>query len=130
MARKTKNCKKKQKEDVFPAPLAAALALVTVLALSYLWLCGQCEAAEQRIKKLERSLSAVHKLRLNEDYKWHNLRSQENIERALDLHGLQMSWPEKQRAIQIVEDPMNGENSENYTLRMNKDARGLKVAMR
>jgi len=131
MARKKKNnYKKKEQKDVFPAPLAAVLSLVTVLALSYLWLCGQCEASGRRIKKLERSRTVVRKLKLNEEYKWHNLRSQENLERALIQHNLQMSWPEKRRAIQLVKGVYRFDDEVGYSITQDEGKSGLTVAMR
>ena len=96
-----KNYKKNTAPGFFPAPLAAVLVLVGVLSLGYLWLCGQCDAAGRRIKDLERQRTEARRRYLNEEYKWHNLRSQENIERALKMHGLEMSWPERRRAIHI-----------------------------
>ncbi len=96
-----RNCKKDAPPGFFPAPLAAVLVLVGVLSLGYLWLCGQCDAAGRRIKDLERQRTEVRRRYLNEEYKWHNLRSQENIERALKMHGLEMSWPERRRAVHI-----------------------------
>lgn len=131
MARNRKtNYKKKVEKDVFPAPLAAVLSLVTVLALSYLWLCGQCEASGRRIKKLEQNKEVVRKLRLNEEFKWHNLRSQEELEKALALHGLQMNWPEKRRAIQLIKGTYRYDDEVSYSTTANEGDSGLRMAMR
>ena len=117
MARNTKrNYKQDQKKNVFPAPLAAILALVAVLSLSYLWLCGQCDAAGRRIKDLEKQRVEVRKRRFNEEYKWHNIKSQDNLERALSMHGLNMTWPEKRRAVHVAMNNCRFDNETEYRL--------------
>lgn len=132
MARKTKkNYKKDQERNVFPAPLAAILALVAVLSLSYLWLCGQCDAAGRRIKDLERQRVEVRKRRFNEEYKWHNMKSQANLERALAMHGLEMTWPEKRRAVHVAMNRCRFDDETEYRLTQNDSGSSFgRMAMR
>ncbi len=126
-----KNCKKNQGKNVFPAPLAAILSLVTVLSLSYLWLCGQCDAAGRRIKELEKQRVETRKRRFNEEYKWHNMKSQENLERALAMHGLKMTWPEKRRSVHVAMTTFRFDNETEYRLTQDDSgSRYSRMAMR
>ncbi len=132
MARNTKkNYKKDQVRTVFPAPLAAILALVAVLSLSYLWLCGQCDASGRRIKSLEKERAETRKRRFNEEYKWHNMKSQENLDRALAMHGLNMTWPEKRRAVHVAMTSCRFDNEAEYRLTQDDSgSRFSRMAMR
>jgi hypothetical protein len=103
MARRKKQNRKKQQQSgfVFPLPLAALLMLAAVLALSYLWLCGRCEALGKRIKQLETVRTEVQRQRYNEEYKWANLKSPPSMMRALRRHNLEMYWPTKRQVVEI-----------------------------
>jgi len=82
---------------VFPTPLAVILLTLAGLALSYLWLCGRCEAAGRRIKQYEATRTELRKRRMNEEFKWANMKSPRNIEAALRRHHLVMDWPSRSR---------------------------------
>ena len=99
--RKKKNKKKTKEALVFPAPLAAAMMIAAVVALSYLWLCSRCEALGMDIKTLEREKVDVHKRVLNEEYKWSNMKSPRNIEAFLRRHKLDMTWPKEKHIVRI-----------------------------
>jgi hypothetical protein len=125
-----RNVKVKSSNQVFPAPLAAILVMVAVLSLSYLWLCGQTESAGRRIKSLEKQRSEVRRRRFNEEYKWHGMKSQENLERALAMHGLEMTWPEKRRAVHISMNATRFDDRAEYVLAQNRRESKMRVAMR
>jgi cell division protein FtsB len=100
-SRKKKQQKKQSQGDIFPAPLAAILLLAAVLSLTYVWLCGRCDALGRDIKALEQECEEIRRRRLNEEYKWANMRSPRNIERALREHNLDMDWPDRRCIITL-----------------------------
>ena len=122
--------KKGDELRVFPGSLAAVLVMVISLSLSYLWLCSCCESAGRRIKGLESVYSEVRQRRFNEEYKWHNVKSQENIERALAQHGLQMTWPEKRRAVHVSVAACQFDEETEYRMTQNDHESSLRMAMR
>lgn len=102
MARRNrKNRKQYSAGFMFPPSLAAVLVLAATLALAYLWLCGRCEAAGQRIKRLEAMRDRLRRERLVKEYNWQVIRSWPNLERILAQHGLNMDWPGPNRVIQV-----------------------------
>lgn len=101
MRRRRQNRKKASAGFIFPTPLATILVMAAGLSLGYLWLCGRCEALGKRITVLEEQRAVVHKRRLLEEYKWHNMKSWPKIELALARHGLAMDWPEANRVVVI-----------------------------
>jgi hypothetical protein len=100
MAR-SKNRKRNETRLVFPAPLAGILALVSALALTYLWLNSRCDAIGMRIKALEREKEALHRKVVNEECKWSNMTSPANMQRLMEAHGLTMQWPARQNVIRL-----------------------------
>ena len=106
------NRRKNRREAFLPAPLALALALGGLLALSYLWLGGRCEALGRRIKQLEEQKDDLHRRVLAEQVKWSNAKSPSQIEQLLQRHRLVMSWPDEARVIRIrrpSEEPVSAE---------------------
>ncbi|MBU0677249.1 MAG: hypothetical protein KJ626_03960 [Verrucomicrobia bacterium] len=102
MARKRKRNRKKQSAGyVFPTPLAGILVLAAVLALSYLWLCGRCEALGTRILELEKTQEDVHHRYLNEEFKWSVTKSRRNLRRALARHQINMVWPDERHIVRL-----------------------------
>lgn len=101
MSRGNRNRKKTVEGFFFPIPLALVLVLAGTLSLTYLWLCGRATTLGKRIINLERQLAEVEKHRLNEEFKWSNMKSPHNIEQALKLHQLDMSWPDKTRVVRL-----------------------------
>lgn len=96
-----RNKKKQAAKVVFPAPLAALLVVVTVLGLSFLWLCGRCENLGRAIKALEHEITDVKVRVQSEEYKWSNLTSPERFEKILQQHELEMSWPGDERVVRL-----------------------------
>ncbi len=95
------NRKKNTGGYIIPAPLTMIVVMAGALGLSYLWLCSRCEVLGQGLKRLEQDKARVHKLRLNEEYKWANMKSPVNIEKALKTHCLDMRWPERHQVIRL-----------------------------
>ncbi len=97
-----RNNRKKQSEGfIFPVPLASALGLAAAVALTYLWLCGRCEAIGGQIKILEDRKTELQKRVINEEYKWASMKSPANIERLLRQFNIEMVWPEKGHVVQV-----------------------------
>lgn len=96
-----KNKKKRQDAYLVSTPLSVILILAAVFSLSYLWICGRCEAMGKRIQALESDYEEVHKRRLNEEYKWSNLCSPARLEQALKQHNLEMAWPDRGQVIHL-----------------------------
>jgi hypothetical protein len=101
MMRGRKNRRKQSEGFIFPAPFAAILGLVAVISLSYLWLCGRCEAIGSRIKQLEDRKIERHKQVINEEYKWANMKSPATVEAMLKKFNLAMAWPEKDQVVRL-----------------------------
>ncbi|MFH0881168.1 MAG: hypothetical protein V2A34_15765 [Lentisphaerota bacterium] len=101
MLRRKKNQKKDGRGFRFPAHWAAVLMMAGVMALTYLWLCGRCDALGARIKALEGQKSDVHKKVMNEEFKWCNAKSPRNVEKMLKQFKLDMQFPEEQQIVRL-----------------------------
>jgi len=99
--RKKKKMKKNQVQVPFPVLLANILVLVAVLGLSYMWLCSRCDALGKDIKDKERDLAIALKDRENEQECWTLLTSPDNLEQAIETHGLDMVWPHDKQIVNV-----------------------------
>ncbi len=99
MKRRRRRNRKKSAGFIIPKPLLSALAMATILSLSYLWMMGRCEAAGQRIKAMEQKRNELRNMVLNEESRWAAMRSPRNMEEALRRHGLVMTWPSEDRVV-------------------------------
>ena len=111
MGRKV-NRKKNRREAFLPAPFALVLAAGGLLALSYLWMGGRCDALGRRIKLLEEQKEALRRRVVAEQVKWSNAKAPSHIEQLLQRHRLVMSWPDEARVIRIrrpSEEPVSAE---------------------
>ena len=102
MKRRRKNRKKQAQGFVFPVPLALFLVLVTVISMTYLWMHGRCEAAGIRIQQLERTRQQTHTRLLDEESKWAQLKTLENVLAAVERHQLEMSWAPDSRVVHLT----------------------------
>jgi len=100
MARK-KNRKKQSQGFIFPAPFACVIGLVGIVSLSYLWFCGRCDAVGTHIKVMENQKVEIHKQVINEEYKWSNMKTTENIVNLIHYFNLNMVWPEQTHVVHI-----------------------------
>jgi cell division protein FtsB len=99
--RKKKKMKKNQVQTPFPVFLANILVLVTVLGLSYMWLCSRCDALGKEIKEKERELIAVEKRATDEQDRWSNITSPVNLARAIKKYHLGMAMPRESQIIRV-----------------------------
>ncbi len=109
MARRRQNIKKGSEGPIFPAPLAAILSAAAVISISYLWFCGRCEALGVQIQSLEAKKAELHKRVINEEYKWSNMKSPQNIESLLRQFNLAMTWPDEDRVVRLRAHPATPE---------------------
>ena len=81
---------------VFPGAFASLLLLATVLSLGYLWLGSRCDNLGRQISSLEKQLEV-----LNEKFKWSNMTSTLQIEKLLQKHGIEMTWPSEESVVRL-----------------------------
>ncbi len=106
MKRRRKRNKKKQAQGfVFPVPLALLLVLITVTSMSYLWMHGRCEAAGVRIQRLERHQLQARQQLLDEQAKWNQLRTLNQVRAAVARHRLDMELAPTHRVIRLARPP-------------------------
>ena len=99
--RSKRNRKKSEARVSVPSPLVGILVTVAMLSLAYLWLCGRCDALGKEITRLEKKVAERHGRRLNEEYKWSNMKSPGNMERLLKKHNLVMTLPNEADVIRV-----------------------------
>ena len=123
MARRNK---KKNSEGIpFPAPFAVVLAILSVLSICYLFLGVRCMSIGEDIKTLETEQENLNKIRLNEEYKWSEMKSPRNMLSAMRQHNLEMDWPTRDQIVylDVHADYTDGLSS---TARPNDDSRGVR----
>ncbi len=103
MARKNK--KRKGNGVAFPAPFAVVLVMSCVLSLLYLFLGARCIAVGEEIKILEKQHEELNKIRMNEEYKWSQMRSPRYMMASLDRFGLKMTWPTRSQIVYMEMAP-------------------------
>lgn len=96
-----RNRKKQTDGFIFPVPFAAILVLGSILALSYLWLDGRCEAIEKEIKVLETEEADLARTYAAEQSKWAHMKTPPNIEKALRRHKMCMVWPDEGHIVRL-----------------------------
>lgn len=104
MAKRRKSSRRKKKNQVqvpFPVVLANVLVLVTVLGLSYMWLCARCDALGREIKEKERELAAAEKRCNKEQERWSIMTSPSNLRRAVGALGLDMRMPSESQVVKM-----------------------------
>ncbi len=127
-SRRNKKLKKQQAGFMYVTPLAGFLVVAGVLCLSFLWLDNRCEVLGKRIKMLEREVSIVRDRRFNEEEKWAAMISPLKIDRALRRHGLDMTWSERERIVEIPYSRCNF-GSDKQVIQLSHNSRQMRVAM-
>ena len=108
VARRRVNVKRNARR-VFPVRLLLLLTDVATFALSYLWLCGRCQALARDLKKAEDRLAEIHRRRLNEEYKWSNLCTLKRVREQLALWNIAMDWPARDQVVHLTRPMDPGE---------------------
>ena len=91
---------------IFPGTLFGVLLVLAVLALTYLYLCGRCDALGKKINELEKIRDIQRRDVVTEEYKWSNLTSPKSMEELLAKHGLTMTWPSEDSVVRLRRDPL------------------------
>ena len=106
--------KKKSGGHLIPLPFSMMLIVIAVLALCYLWMRQRCDAIGNELKALETRKAAAERLHLSQESELANLKSPQNVDRALRQHGLLMTWPSSDQIVRVPE--ADGPWAEAYTL--------------
>ena len=96
----------------FPLPLATILLLAATLSLAYLWLNGRADAMGKRIQELEQRSQEVRNRMVNEQIKWSNITTLQNIQRELKRHAIDMRWPDENHVIRIYDQRPRSEGQQ------------------
>jgi len=91
---------------IFPGTLFGVLLVLAVLALTYLYLCGRCDALGKKINELEKVRDIQRRDVVTEEYKWSNLTSPKSMEELLTKHGLTMTWPSEDSVVRLRRNPL------------------------
>lgn len=91
--REVRTARREVNGRAFPGAMAAILVVAAVACIGYLWLTGRNDDLGRRIKELEKKKTELDRLVVNEEFKWANATSPENIQRLLALHRLNMIQP-------------------------------------
>ena len=67
-------------------------------------------AIGEEIKVLEAQQQELNKIRMNEDYKWSQVKSPRNLLAALNKHDLKMDWPRRDQIVYVDDSAMFEEN--------------------
>lgn len=102
MARnRNRNYRKQVKARLLPGWLVVLVVAAAGLGFGYLWLGTRCDALGRRIKELEKQRVEVRRQVVNEEFKWSNLTTFENITRLLKKHNLEMDWPKQNDVVRL-----------------------------
>lgn len=93
---------KRNAARVFPVRLMMLLVFVGVFALVFLWLESRCQSLARELKRAEDQLAEVRRRRVNEEFKWSNLRTYKNVGAALKAFDIVMDWPGKDRLVVLT----------------------------
>lgn len=92
--------------SIFPGTLFGVLTTLVIFALCYLYLCGRCDALGKRIHQLEKDREALRREIVNEEFKWSNMTSPENMMNLLKKHQLTMTWPSEDSVVRLRRNPL------------------------
>ncbi len=104
--KKVRNKSRKKKTShgdgfLFVGPAAVFLLLAGAVSLTYLHLHNQCDVLGKDIRKLEAELEQVQGRALAEQSRWSSMITLDGVVRAVERHGLDMSWPQPDRIVQV-----------------------------
>jgi len=123
MARKNKNRKKGRKGISLPCPgpLASSLITAALLALTYLWVCGQCESLGREIGELEQVRNQLSQQLNLEKSRWARNETMEGIMNGLKRWNIRMELPEMARVVvvrrrDLLEDVAASEGRQEYAM--------------
>lgn len=96
-----RNRKKRVQANVVPRRLVSVLVLMAVFALAYLLIDTMCRGISESIRTLESEQEDIaFKLR-REQNRWSLMTSGDQIELALNRHGLDMALPRGEQVVRL-----------------------------
>ncbi len=99
-----KNRKKTQAKFPVPIPLVALVLVLAGLSLVYVCLQSRTETLGREIKLLEVARDRLRDQLVRDQCEWARLQSPSNLEQALKMHGLVMTWPNRDQIVRIRYD--------------------------
>jgi hypothetical protein len=85
------------------ALLIPILVFAAGVALGYLWLCSRNEDIGKSIKTIEERKKDLDRRVVNEEYKWANATSPDNVRRLLKVHHLEMELPKERSVVRVTQ---------------------------
>jgi len=98
--------KRRSTRGMVPVPFIVAVVVVAVASLAYIGLGLRCEALGCELKTLEAERADLTKQCLNEEYKWTQMKSPANLEKALKRYGINMMWPRSDHVVYLQADSL------------------------
>ncbi|MBA4389162.1 MAG: hypothetical protein C0404_14410 [Verrucomicrobia bacterium] len=96
-----RNRKRKLNTFMIPLPLAGVIVLLAAVALAYILLDCRCESLGSEIRAMEKESDALTRKCLNEEYKWQQMKTPRELERALQKFGISMTWPKETQIVRM-----------------------------
>ncbi len=104
-----KNRKRRMHAAVLPAPFIGLAGLAVSLLIGYLWLDNMCGALGQQIRKLEEQYESLEGECRRERDRWTAMKGPEQIDLALQRHGLHMTLPHGGQVVRTSTLPSYGD---------------------
>ncbi|MDD5706772.1 MAG: hypothetical protein PHR35_12690 [Kiritimatiellae bacterium] len=104
-----KNRKRRLHANVVPVPFIGAAVLIVSMAVAYVWIDTLCGTLGQQIRKLESKYEALDGECRREQDRWTAMKSPENIELALQRHGLNMALPRGEQLVRLSRQSQGGD---------------------
>jgi hypothetical protein len=102
MARRKQN-RKRADGFVFPTWVAVLIVMAVMGALGYLWVDARCDMIGLAIEDQEHVLVRLEREYSTQMYHWTRETHPQNIQRALDTHGIDMSMGGKRVTLTAME---------------------------
>lgn len=106
MARK--NRKRRAQANVLPVPFIGVLSILGLLGIGYLWMETLCSSLSQQIRRLEEDHKRLVAERQREESRWAVMKAPQEIERALQRHGLHMVLPQGEQVVRLSQPDTGG----------------------
>jgi hypothetical protein len=99
-----RNKKKGQAKFPLPIPLVILVLVLAGFALVYVCLQSSTEKLGREIKVLEAARDGLRDQLVQEQCEWARLQSPSSLEQSLKMHGLVMTWPNRDQIVRIRRD--------------------------
>jgi hypothetical protein len=96
-----RNRKKNVNAFILPIPIAGLVIVLVTLCIGYVMLMCRRQTLGGELAELERQRTELLKQHEQELFKWTCLKAPENLERALRLRGIAMTWPSNRQIVRM-----------------------------